>query len=56
MTTQYCWVGHVIRMDDTRLPKIIFYSELEHVTDPWWSAEEVQAYAEDEHESLRHAA
>ena len=29
---QYRWVGHVTRMDGTRLPKIIFYSELEHGT------------------------
>ena len=32
MTAQYRWVGHVTRMDDTCLPKIIFYSELEHGT------------------------
>ena len=32
MTAEYRWVGHVTRMDDTRFPKIIFYSELEHGT------------------------
>jgi len=32
MTDQYRWVNHVTRMDDTRLPKIIFGSELEHGT------------------------
>ena len=30
MTAQYLWVSHVTRMEDTRLPKITFYSELEH--------------------------
>ena len=32
LTAQYRWVGHVTRMDDTRLLKIIFYSELERGT------------------------
>jgi len=32
MTAQYRWVGQVTRMEDTRLPKITFYSELEHGT------------------------
>jgi len=32
MTAQYRWVGHVTQMEDSRLPKITFYSELEHGT------------------------
>jgi len=32
MTAQYRWVGHVTRTEDTRLPKIAFYSELEQGT------------------------
>ena len=30
MSAQFRWVGHVTHMDDTRLPKIAFYCELEH--------------------------
>ena len=32
MSAQLRWVVHVTRMDDTRLPKIAFYCELEHGT------------------------
>jgi len=32
MSAQFRWVSHVTRMDDTRLPKIAFYCELEHGT------------------------
>jgi len=32
MTAQHRWIGDVTRMEDTRLPKITFYSELEHGT------------------------
>ena len=56
MTAQYRWVGHVTRMDDTRLPKIIFYSELEHGTRSRGGQLKRYKDAEDEHESLRHAA
>ena len=28
MQAQLRWVGYVIRMDDTRLPKMVFFSEL----------------------------
>ena len=32
MSAQFRWVGHVTHMDDTHLPKIAFYCELEHGT------------------------
>jgi len=31
-SAQFRWVGHVTCIDDTRLPKIAFYCELEHGT------------------------
>jgi len=37
-------------------PKITFIPSSNTVPLPWWSAEEVQRYAEDEHEILLFAA
>ena len=57
MAAQYRWVGHVTQMEDTRLPKSFFIPSSNTVYPlPWHSAEEVQRYAEDEHESLQFAA
>ena len=32
LSAQLCWTGHVIRMEDTRLPKQVFYCQLEQGT------------------------
>ena len=55
MSAQLRWVGHVMRMDDTRLPKTAFYCELVHGTQ---SLGGPRKRFKDmlNHESLRHTA
>ena len=53
LQAQFRWAGHLVRMSDNRIPKQIFYGQLESgMRLPWRARQTVQGHSQDQPQAM----